>query len=326
MSGEGAEDADAAERPPVGLKVQLLAAKMAEIDQMGLSEEGLLVRKIAMEIATETSDAKMVEQVEKGVEELDVNARYWSEGGEVISCGHKLAMEVLHLQGEASGAARLDAVQCIVARGLDCGAEWRDGRAVGCAGSAILASAVWLNGAGEGAVLDLARELLRRGLDVNAEAVERSTRASAGTFIFSGAIQHPRTSAAFKVSLLEMLRDAGLDLERPCQQGRETSTTGDTIATRVCGAACLTPSCQAALLACMFRAGWTPGTAKANQRIQALFDRPEGMDGADADYLRECVSAPPQGAAAATRVSAPVTGVVSSSATCTSDSAGDSSA
>lgn len=65
MSGEGAEDADAAERPPVGLKVQLLAAKMAEIDQMGLSEEGLLVRKIAMEIATETSDAKMVEQVRR---------------------------------------------------------------------------------------------------------------------------------------------------------------------------------------------------------------------------------------------------------------------
>ena len=32
-------------------------------------------------------------QVEKGVEDLDVNARYGSEGGEVISCGHKLAME-----------------------------------------------------------------------------------------------------------------------------------------------------------------------------------------------------------------------------------------
>jgi len=70
MSGEGADDAghDAAERPPAGLKVQLLAAKMAEMADIGghdalLSEEGLRVRRIALKIALETSDENMVGQV-----------------------------------------------------------------------------------------------------------------------------------------------------------------------------------------------------------------------------------------------------------------------
>jgi hypothetical protein len=54
-------------------------------------------------------------------------------------------MEVLHLEGDFSPAAKLDAVACIVQRGLDCGAEWRDGRAMGSTGSAIMASALWLN-------------------------------------------------------------------------------------------------------------------------------------------------------------------------------------
>jgi len=71
--------------------------------------------------------------------------RYLSESDEVTSCGYKLAMEVLHLEGDISPAAKLDAVACIVQRGLDCGAEWRDGRAMGSTGSAIMASALWLN-------------------------------------------------------------------------------------------------------------------------------------------------------------------------------------
>jgi hypothetical protein len=72
MSGEVADDAghDAAERPPTGLKVQLLAAKMAEMADIGghdslLSEEGLHVRRIALKIASETSDENMVGQVRR---------------------------------------------------------------------------------------------------------------------------------------------------------------------------------------------------------------------------------------------------------------------
>jgi len=60
------------------LRDQLLAAKMAECGTEGgkqLSDEGIAVRRLAMEISGEKEDNAMVDKVERGVQNLEINAR-----------------------------------------------------------------------------------------------------------------------------------------------------------------------------------------------------------------------------------------------------------
>jgi len=70
----GPEDVPAASR----LRDQLFAAKMAECGTEGgkqLSDEGIAVRRLAMEISGEKEDNAMVDKVERGVQNLEINAR-----------------------------------------------------------------------------------------------------------------------------------------------------------------------------------------------------------------------------------------------------------
>lgn len=281
------------------LNAQLLAARLKPTEQTTLSQQGQVISQLLSEIAAEGDEDKLTETVSTALQGLDLNAQFQdSSEGEQMTCGQKLAIEIIHLP-QASGPFKMALVEELVRCGLDVTAQWRDGRSLGTCGCTLLSGVFWLQGIEESAKLELVKKVLEGGLQVNTEYVERVTKASCGTFLMAGATSCARLEGASKVALLQLLLEAGMDLQVPCQQGRTASTCGSIIAQRLCSAVGTQPNHQADMLLALARGGWRMEGASAGVKahVQALLSHPD-VDQSVRDQLREVLPAGEGGQAA----------------------------